>query len=159
MPMPAVPDAAVDPARTLEMTRRFAAPREAVFAAWTDPAQLARWLGPSNIEAEVLVLDARPGGAYRIAVHGGPLGVNVVYGVYREVVRPERLVFTWGWEKSIQDGSERWESLVTVTLRSLDRHTEMTLRHERLANAEMREGHNRGWTSSFDKLADLLAAS
>ena len=72
-----------------ERSIRIAARPEAVFEFFVDPEKLARWLGPAT------ALDARPGGALRVAVEG----VHHVRGEFVEVGRPFRLVFTWGWER------------------------------------------------------------
>ena len=150
---------------TLTITRVFDAPREAVFQAWIDPAQIARWIGPRSIRAEVKQMDARPGGTYRIFMHGRETGqVNIVRGTYREVVPPERLVFTWGWEDTGADRAAGGpppltgpETVVTLTFRAMGKQTEMTLRHEGFATEQSRDSHNVGWTGSFDKLAEALA--
>lgn len=142
---------------TLVVTRTFDAPREAVFKAWTDPAQIARWIGPRSVKAEVKQMDARPGGAYRIAMHGQSGAINIVAGVYREVVPPERLVFTWAWEDDGAAHKKGHETVITITFKAVGRKTEMTLRHERFDNKASRDSHGQGWAGSFDKLADLLA--
>jgi uncharacterized protein YndB with AHSA1/START domain len=157
MPSPARPAAVVDDALTLVLTRTFDAPREAVFKAWTDPTQVARWKGPRGIQAEVKQLDARAGGGYRVAMHGTPNGTMVVRGVYREFVPPERLAFTWAWEEDSTTHRAGHESLVTVTLRAVGGRTELTLRHENFDSAQSRDSHGHGWNGSLDKLAEFLA--
>jgi uncharacterized protein YndB with AHSA1/START domain len=144
-----------DAGRSLSMTRRFAAPREAVFAAWTDPAAIARWIGPRSIKAEVKSMVAKPGGTYRIAMHGSDGRIMNVGGVYREVVPPERLVFTWAWEDDA--GKPGHETLVTLTFRANGGATEMTLLHERFDDKATRDHHGEGWKGSFDKLEEVLA--
>jgi len=88
-----------DAGLVLVITRQFDAPRERVFDAWLDPAQIAKWIGPRSVKAEALELRPQAGGAYRIDMKGVD-GTNgpVVGGIYREIIRPERLVFTWKWE-------------------------------------------------------------
>jgi uncharacterized protein YndB with AHSA1/START domain len=145
-----------DKDRTLEITRSFDAPREAVFAAWTDPAQLLRWLGPGDIKVEITEIAVRSGGAYRYAMHGTPNGTSYVRGVYREVTAPERLVFTWAWEDAATC-STGTETVVTVTFRAKGTATEMILRQEIFDTQESRDSHNYGWSSCFEKLAALFA--
>jgi uncharacterized protein YndB with AHSA1/START domain len=155
-PAPGKPAAETsDAGRTLVMTRRFAAPREAVFAAWTDPTVIARWIGPRSIKAEVKSMTAKPGGAYRIAMHGTDGSIRNVGGVYREVAPPERLVFTWAWEDGA--GKQGYETLVTLTFRASGAATEMTLLHERFEDKMTRDHHGVGWAGSFDKLEEVLA--
>jgi uncharacterized protein YndB with AHSA1/START domain len=156
--MPDLADA-TDANTTLLITRVLDAPREAVFKAWTDPTQLARWLGPAGIQAEITQLNATAGGAYRVAMHGAPSGMMVVGGVYREIVRPERLVFTWAWEEDATTHRAGHETVVTVSLRALGNRTELTLRHERFDSTSSRDSHGQGWNGTLDRLAAILASA
>lgn len=159
MPSPASPAAGADGALTFALTRMIEAPREAVFKAWTDPALIARWLGPSGVRAEVRHIDARRGGSYRIDMQGASGSLGIVGGSYREVVPPERLVFTWIWEENGPTHSAGHETVVTVTLRAVGHRTEVTLRHEQFHSAASRDGHGQGWSGSLDRLAAALATS
>ena len=138
-------------ANQLIITRIIDAPPQRVFEAWLSPDLLAQWIGPRGVGGEAQILEPRVGGRYRIKMHT-PDGLNpIVSGVYREIVAPSRLVFTWIWEHEFQ------ETLVTLTVAPSGNGTQMTLRHEGFANADRRDSHNNGWSSSFDKLAELLA--
>jgi len=80
--------------RRIVITRRFDAPRTRVFEAWTKPQHVAAWWDPKRIPLAVCEIDLRPGGVFRF-VHQGPDGLKHAFaGVYREIVPPERLVFT-----------------------------------------------------------------
>jgi uncharacterized protein YndB with AHSA1/START domain len=102
---------------TLLLTRSFDAPRERVFDAWLDPKQIAKWIGPRNIQAEAKELNATAGGRYRIQMRGADGNGPVVVGTYREIDRPARLVFTWTWENAHPGGEPGQETLVTLTFR------------------------------------------
>ena len=93
----------------LVVTRIFAAPRERVFKAWTDPNQLSRWFGPSDEYTAKAEIDLRVGGAYRLEMHHSGGNVHTVVGTYREIIPPEKLSFTWQWE-----GSPAPDTLVTI---------------------------------------------
>ncbi len=81
-----------DADREIVSTRVFAAPRELVFRAWTEPEHLARWWGPKDFTNTFHEFDPRPGGAWRFVMHG-PDGANYPNeSVFVEVVRPERIV-------------------------------------------------------------------
>lgn len=137
----------------LAITRTFDAPRERVFAAWTDPKQVALWMGPGEMRCEVTALDARAGGSYRLVLHAGAGGArHIARGTYRAVEPPERLVFTWAWEDP-ETHAAGPETLVTLTLRALGDRTELTLRHEGFESESARDSHQGGWTQCFDKLA------
>jgi uncharacterized protein YndB with AHSA1/START domain len=111
--------------RELTVSRMIDAPRALVFTAWTDPEQIARWWGPKGFTTIDYEMDVRPGGAYRLRMRS-PEGVDQIKrGIYREIVAPERIVFTFAWEAP--DGSLGTELLVTVTLETLGAKTKLTL--------------------------------
>jgi uncharacterized protein YndB with AHSA1/START domain len=137
----------------LRLTRRFDAPREAVFRAWTDAAALATWFGPEGVKTRQVVSDPRPGGRFSLEMYESD-GVYPVSGAYREVMPPERLVLSWIWGNGELEGLE---TLVTVELREKDGGTELTLIHEGLPTDVARGKHEGGWVSSFDCLERFLA--
>jgi uncharacterized protein YndB with AHSA1/START domain len=135
----------------LELKQVFDASPEEVFSAWLDAGRIAKWMGPKGVQAEAQVLEPRVGGRYKIFMRT-PDGANpTVGGVYREIERHRRLVFTWTWEHDKQ------ETLITLNFRAVGKKTEMTLLHENFANTERRDSHKHGWTGSFEKLAECLA--
>jgi uncharacterized protein YndB with AHSA1/START domain len=74
-------------------------------------------------------------------------------GVFREVVAPERVVFTFAWD---EEGERGLETLVTVTFAEEEGKTRMTFRQVPFQSIEERDGHRGGWTSSFDRLAEYV---
>ena len=76
------------------ITRTFAASRRAVFDAWTKPERVAQWWDPSRRPLAVCEIDLRPNGAFRFVHQGPPGSAHEFAGVYREIARPQRLVFT-----------------------------------------------------------------
>ena len=146
--------------RELTITRLFAAPRELVFRAWTDPQQLARWWGPKDFTNPVCEVDARVGGALRIVMRAPDGSEYPMQGVFREVVAPERLVFT---NIAVdRDGGHLIEGLTTVTFAAQGDKTLMTL-HTRAVGvvplaAQMLAGMDVGWAQSIDRLEALVAA-
>ncbi len=141
--------------RTLVMTRRFAAPCDAVFRAWIDPEQFARWIGPRSLTTTVTKMDPVPGGAYRLVMHRPDGGTHIGQGVYREVMPPRRLAFTWAWQDAT--GKPGHETLVTIILRTVGEATEMTLCQEIFESKDACDRHEHGWTGSFEKLEEVLA--
>jgi uncharacterized protein YndB with AHSA1/START domain len=136
---------------TLSLERSFDAPREAVFAAWTDPEVLRRWwaAGPDwdTPEAEV---DLRIGGGYRLAMRDPGSGdVHVVVGEYTEVVPPERLAYTWTWE---HDSPGSAGSIVTVLFRDDGDRTTVLLTHTGFTEAAAVDRHEHGWGAVLDSL-------
>ena len=138
---------------TLQLRRTFAAPREKVFRAWTDPQELKKWFGPEGYSTPIAEVDLRAGGKYRLGMMKLPQGeVLYVVGTYREIRPPEKLVYTWSWEAQPELG----ETLVTVEFRDLGRSTEVMLTHELFPNEKARQQHEKGWSSILDKLAQIL---
>jgi uncharacterized protein YndB with AHSA1/START domain len=148
--------AAASPEFDLEITRVFDAPRELVFACWTEPEHLQHWQGaPRGFTVTSSESDIRPGGFFRICMRS-PEGVDHwLEGGYREIVWPQRLVFTHVWLDA--DKKPGKETLVTVTLVERNGKTELTLRQSGFASLESRDGHRHGWNSALDVLADYLA--
>jgi uncharacterized protein YndB with AHSA1/START domain len=141
-----VTDSVEEFTEALRLSRRFKAPREAVFRAFTDPAALAKWFGPEGVNVTDVKVDLRPGGAYSM-VFGSKDGDNHgLSGVYREISPPERLVMTWAWDHGDMAGME---TLVTIELNEAGAETELTLTHEKLPSQNAIDLHRQGWTSSF----------
>jgi uncharacterized protein YndB with AHSA1/START domain len=150
--MPLAPDQ-----RELVITRIINAPRDLVFAAWTDPAHLRHWWGPKDYPATHIEMDARPGGRWRGCLTSTADDRELwQHGTFREVVRPERLVFTFIWE---EDGERGLETLVTVTFADEGSKTRLVFRHAPFQSIAERDGHHGGWSSTFDRLAEHLARS
>jgi len=140
--------------RELVITREFDAPRELVYEAWTDPRHAAQWWGPRHHPARLIKMDVRVGGAWRHCLRSPETGDLWHGGVFREVVPPERLVFTFAWE---EEGERGLETLVTVTFAEIGERTRMTLTQTPFQSDGERDGHDEGWNSTFDRLADHLA--
>lgn len=136
----------------LKLSRIIRAPREKVFAAWTDPELLKRWWGPGPVSCPEAYIDLREGGAYRLAnleVNGS---ITWISGHFERVRAPEELVYTWS--VSIVPGEP---TLVRVMFLPHPEGTELVLNHERFALAAMRDMHLQGWGGCLEKLEAMLA--
>jgi uncharacterized protein YndB with AHSA1/START domain len=141
---------------TLVIKRILDAPRERVFAAWIDPEQAPRWWGPRGCTTVSYDMDVRVGGTWRRVMRGPEGTEHQSRAVYREIVPPERLVFTFRWERGGAAGHGP-ETLVTVTFAELGPgRTELTLRQEGFATVSGRDEHNIGWSSTLDLFAEYL---
>src|ERR1044071_1937740 len=149
--MPEQPETVV-PAdeRELAITRRFEAPRELVFRAWTEPELLVRWWGPRGFRLASCSMDVRTGGAYRLCMRPTEGADLWVQGVYREMVAPERLVFTFAWEDAA--GRPGHETLVTIAFAEEAGQTRMDFHQARFETVESRDAHHGGWSSTFELL-------
>jgi uncharacterized protein YndB with AHSA1/START domain len=143
--------------RELVVTRVIDAPRPLVFKAWTDPEQIAHWWGPKGFVTVDYEMDIRPGGAYRFHMRSADGTVMRKRGIYREIVAPERLVFTFAWEEP--DGRLGHELLITVTFEDLGLRTRLTLRQAGFETVEMRDSHITGWTSCLERFAEYMVAT
>jgi uncharacterized protein YndB with AHSA1/START domain len=138
----------------LRAERTFDAPREAVFAAWTNPEVLRRWWasepGWQSPSAEV---DLRVGGRYRLSMgdpHSG--AVHTVAGEYTEVRPPEHLAYTWAWEGDPPEMEGSAGTLVTVEFAENDGRTTVTVVHTGFATEQARDLHTGGWGGCLDSL-------
>jgi uncharacterized protein YndB with AHSA1/START domain len=109
-------------------------------------------MGPEGVETFSVEADPRVGGKYRFIMRSPDGEEHDVSGVYREVVRNEKLVFTWAWRST----PER-ESIVTVAIKPDGDGSILTLLHEQFFDEPARDRHQHGWTGCLDKLEKYLA--
>jgi len=139
---------------SLTLKRKLKAPPEKVFAAWADPEKIVHWFGPAeSVSGSVRAdMDVRVGGRFCISFKTADGEHHEVGGTYQEVAPDERLAFSWAWHST----PER-ESLVTITLKPDGDGTLLTLLHERFFDQKARDGHERGWIGTLDKLDRYLS--
>lgn len=128
--------------------RTIAAAPEKVFAAWTDPSLLAQWWGPPGHKVAVVEVDLRVNGRYRIGIQQPNQNIYFVNGTYQQIQPPEKLVFTWRWERPDMDIGN---SLVTIEMRGDGQHTHLMLTHAQLPQSA-RSAHREGWQAICDNL-------
>lgn len=134
----------------LLIQREFDAPVDLVFELWERPEHVMRWWGPEGFTATELVWDARPGKAWRAIMAGKGHGVFGMGGVFREVERNRRLVFTFAWD---EDSGRDCDTLITVTLESRAGRTLQTFHQAPFSSVAIRDSHVEGWSSLFNKQA------
>jgi uncharacterized protein YndB with AHSA1/START domain len=139
---------------SLEIKRVIKAPRDRVYAAWTDPVQLRQWFGPENVQTRNLVADVRMGGKFQWDLTNPEGEEMTVAGEYRELQPGRKVVFTWKWQDD--EDWERHESIVTVEFSDCDGGTEVRLTHESLPSKESRDRHSEGWASLLKKLEKFV---
>jgi uncharacterized protein YndB with AHSA1/START domain len=140
--------------RELQLTRVFDAPRSLVFKAWTEPERIKQWWGPRGAVIFSCEMDFRPGGLWRTHAKGPDGGEFVSLSVFREIVEPERLVFTFAWEDAA--GKPKHETLVTITFVEQNGKTVLSFRQGVFETVASRDGHEEGWRGFFDHLGDYL---
>ena len=144
--------------REIHIEREFDAPRDRVFAAFTDPDLIPEWWGPRNTTTVVDRMEVRPGGSWRFVVRNSDGSETAFRGTYREVSAPERIVQTFEWE-----GMPGHVSVETATFEDLGERTRVvttSLFHtpeER--DGMLASGMERGMNETYARLDELLARS
>jgi uncharacterized protein YndB with AHSA1/START domain len=148
--------------REIIISRVFDAPRELVFAAWTDPGHVERWWGPRGYTSSACEIDLRPGGIFGLEMRGPDGAIYPCKGVFREIVRPERIVYIaqTGHEHPCGAGLPP-RSIVTITFAEQDGKTTLTIQTRLQSSADrdaaQNAGYVPGWESSLERLAQFLA--
>ncbi len=144
----------------LEMERILDAPRSLVWAVWTRPEMRIHWMGPVEWPMVSGTNHLRVGGEWRACLRSVETGEELWQGGhYREIEEPSRLVFTFRWDESHEEGPPA-DTLVTVELDEVaEGRTQMRFTHEGLKSERSLTGHTRGWTSTVDRLEAWLAAA
>jgi uncharacterized protein YndB with AHSA1/START domain len=138
--------------RELTITRVFDAPRELVFSAWAKPEHLSKWFGPNGFTVSSCEMDFRVGGKFRFCMSGFGRE-HWVHGEYREIVAPERIVWTGTLE---HEGNE---IVTAVTFADLDGKTRLTVRQTYSIDTDSTRGAREGWTQTLEHLAEFLNAA
>lgn len=145
--------------RDLILTRIIDAPREKVFKAWTDPALLKQWFAPLPWTTPKVETDVRPGGSSLVVMRGPDGNEFPNHGVYLEVVKNERIVFTDAFTKAWEP-SEKPFMTVALTFEDQGGKTKYTARvhHWTIADREAPEkmGFHQGWAICAEQLATLV---
>jgi uncharacterized protein YndB with AHSA1/START domain len=151
-------DLTQDP-RSIVAVRVFDAPREMVFAAWTDPKHLSQWWGPDGFTTTTRAFEFKPGGVWRFVMHG-PDGRDYQNRItYEEIVKPERIAYRHGGGDDVEPVSFR----VTVAFEDLGGKTRLTMRMDFPTAAERDRviaeyGADKGLVQTLGRLAGHLTA-
>ncbi len=153
--------------RVLTIARVFDAPPGLIFKAWTNPSELRRWWGPKGFTTPFCKIDLRPGGVFHYSMRSPEVRDYWGKGIYREIVEPERLVYTdfFADEEgkavpATQYGlSPDWpaEMLVKLTFAAHEDKTKLTLEHVGVPLGAEGDSCEVGWNESLDRLAEHLA--
>lgn len=140
--------------RELTITRVFDAPLALVWQAWLDPQAAMLWWGPKHHPAIDVEWDVRKGERWRNCLRSTETGELLWHGgIFHEVVEQQRLAFSFSWE---EEGERGMETLVTITFSDQAGKTQMILRQAPFQSTAEQEGHDEGWNSTFDRLAEFL---
>jgi uncharacterized protein YndB with AHSA1/START domain len=137
----------------LELEFVVGAPRERIFRAITEPAELAKWWGPRGFTTPGIDLDLRVGGRYRFTMQppgGGPFHLS---GEFLEIDPPGRLVYTFCWDEPDPDDRQ---TVVRLSLAGVAGGTQVSLSQGEFATEARLALHRGGWTDSLEKLRELI---
>ena len=138
----------------VSVRREIAAPAETLFDAWLDAESLGAWMRPRVISETRAETDPREGGEFRIVMVRGEDEL-LHRGTYREIERPNRLVFTWS-----SPATGHRDSVVTVTFEPLASGSTIVAIHQvGLPDEASRAGHTEGWSDALAELAKGHEAS
>src|SRR6187401_443600 len=153
--------------REVFIEREFGAPRELVFQAWIDPEQLVRWYAPRGCSVEFRTIDSRPGGTIHSCIRSCDGHECWCIGTFREIVRPERLVYTLAISNregrpvdptdAGMDPDWPRETILTVTFSEQNGRTKLRLHQTVSESLARRTGAHPSWLQMFDRLDEMLA--
>ncbi len=145
--------------RELTLTRMFDAPRDLVWRAWTEPAMLRQWWGPRMFAAPVCDVDLRVGGEIKIVMRGPDGMEHTMKGMFREIVRPEKIVFSNNAYDAA--GAQHLEGITTAIFAEDGGKTKLTVYTIATGLTDLSEmmlgGMNEGWAQTIDRLSEFLA--
>jgi len=126
------------------------ATREELFEAFTNPGIMSKWFYPEEDMSAEVANTFHVGGGYTLKMHskGGEIYTHV--GEYKEIIPPEKLVFTWNSD-FVQN------TIVTVTFSESGNGTEVTISHDLLPVGKMMENHRKGWGGCLNRLESTMA--
>jgi uncharacterized protein YndB with AHSA1/START domain len=142
--------------REIRIERVFDAPRDRVFAAFTDPELIPQWWGPRDMTTVVDQMDVRTGGSWRFVMHNSDGSQSGFRGTYREVTPPERIVQTFEWE-----GMPGHVSVETATFEDLGARTRLTtvsiFHTPEERDGMLSSGMEHGLNETYARFDELLA--
>jgi len=142
--------------REIRIERVFEAPRDRVFAVYTDPELIPEWWGLRDSTTIVDKMDVRPGGDWRFVSRDADGNETAFRGSYREISPPERIVQTFEWE-----GMPGYVSLETATFEDLGDRTKVVTTTLFYTTQErdgmLGSGMEHGVNETYARLDELLA--
>jgi uncharacterized protein YndB with AHSA1/START domain len=139
----------------LKVSHLIKASRERIFAAWTSPKEIVKWMTPDPTQCLSAAIDLRVGGKYLIQLKSDNSEETKVHGIYKEINPPSRLVFTWTGMNCLP-AMEGMNTEVTVDLIEQAGGTLVQITHVGFPDEEVRDRHVHGWEGSLVNLAKVV---
>jgi uncharacterized protein YndB with AHSA1/START domain len=140
----------------LQLTCVLRAPRERIFRAMTEAAELAAWWGPHGFTTPEVELDLRVGGRYRLTMQPPEADQFHLAGEFVQIDPPSRLAYTFRWEEPDPDDRE---TVVSLSIDAVSDATEVTLSQGKFATEARLGLHRSGWTDALEKLRNLVEST
>ena len=138
----------------LEIVRIFNTTPDRLYNAWTVPEQIVQWFGPEGVTIGEHSFETHENGDWRAQFRGEMGSTHFATGTYKVLDRPNRIVTTWFWEF---DGIAGEVTELTLTFEAVKAGTRLTLVHKRFADADTRDKHHGGWTSTLECLHRFIS--
>jgi uncharacterized protein YndB with AHSA1/START domain len=139
----------------LTITRTFDAPRDLVYKLFTEPAHIMKWMGPRDFEPGKFTQDARVGGKWRGMLHPIDGGRDLWQGgTFLEIDPPKHVSYTFAWDD--ENGKPGEETIVTLDFEAHGNKTKLTFNQSGFTSQGERDGHDEGWSQTFDKLDEYI---
>lgn len=135
---------------SLTVRRTYQATPERIFRAFTDPVELCKWFCPEELTVPEVEVDPTVGGKLRVVMQAPDGARHIAHGVFRQVRRPEKLVFTWQWETGMEGFTG--DTTITIDIRAVKDGAEVVLTHDGLPTESQRDNHAQGWQSALENL-------
>ncbi|MGY5865796.1 MAG: SRPBCC domain-containing protein [Candidatus Thorarchaeota archaeon] len=135
----------------LVIKREFAVPKSLVFSALTEHEHIKKWNSPKNLDVTFSEGEIKVGETYRYGMQSGEGPEFVLTGKYKEIVQPDRLVYTQS-----RLGAPGPETEISITLEEHEGKTTMEFHHSGFPTKEFRDGAIQGWNQAFEKLESHL---
>lgn len=148
-------ESAASQGHELLITRVFDAPRPLVFSMFAEAKHMKNWFAPTGFTILDANTDFRVGGEWFSSMRSAEGSEHRMHGTYRDIVEPERIVFTHEWSGT--ESHSGIETLVSVTLKAMGNKTELTFHQAIFETASARDSHEDGWGKCLDRLAAALA--
>jgi uncharacterized protein YndB with AHSA1/START domain len=139
---------------SLVLRRTFEAPCDLLFEVWSQPKHLVNWWGPNDFSLPYCDVDFRIGGTYRFCMRSPEGEDHWVAGVYREIVAPSKIAFTWIREDA--SGKALCNTVVTVEFEEVEGKTNFILTHDGFESLPYRDEHIGGWSQCLDRLGEYV---
>ncbi len=143
--------------RNLEFKRDFEVPPARVFEVWTNPGRLERWFTlRADYTMPIAEIDLRVGAKYRIGMKSPEGALEIVGGIFKRIVPPEILSFTWCVGGG---GTQQKKSLVVVEFSKKGSGATMVVKHQLIPGEQFRQHYENEWEIRLSRLEKLLEES